>query len=266
MAPQLDGLEKTVTPKSPMPKGYALLKKGNAYRTSLCKRKTIDAKKPLYIVKDKSKIVGVRAPKWILSQVFAEDRETKDRRRAVVAGRDSHAKTAFEAAIKAQFSIIPDDEAGIVAEKALKKRSGRVGRTSTLSLETKARLAVLAHIRHCHTNYDQLVEKKGKDEARKQVHAKILSVARKWGLQQANQRRQGPRLARTGPRRSALKRPMADEDNSEVEVIDISDDSDDSAVELWEEESSGAREGDEDEKDAIDAKEDVIFIDSDSDD
>ena len=239
-----------------MPKGYGLLKKGNAYRTSLCKRKTLDAKKPLYIVKDRSKIVGVRAPKWILSQVFAEDRDTKDRRRAVVAGRDSHAKAAFEAAIKAQFSKIVSDEAGVVAEKAMKKRSGRVGRTSTLNLETKARLAVLAHIRHCHTKYDQLVEEKGKEEARKQVHAKIRTVARQWGANDLNQKLKRTRIKRRG---NALQRQPPDEPGTDIEIIDISDDSDD---EFWDEEEKSGGGGVDD---VLDMEEAVIVIESDSD-
>lgn len=239
-----------------MPKGYGLLKKGNAYRTSLCKRKTIDAKKPLYIVKDRSKVIGVRAPKWVLSQVFAEDRETKDRRRAVVAGRDSHAKAAFEAAIKTQFSEIPDEEVGLVAEKAMKKRSGRVGRASTLSLESKARLAVFAHIRHCHTKYDEVVDKRGREEARKQVSAEMQRVARYWG---ANNTIQRPKRTRMRGRRNVLQRQVLDEPGDDIEIIDISDDSDGSDVEPWEAETSGG----EDTHDVPDMEESIIVIDSD---
>lgn len=45
------------------------------------------------------------------------------------------------------------------ADHAAVVGSGRVGRTSTLSLQEKAALAARAHIRHHHTDYeDQLVE------------------------------------------------------------------------------------------------------------
>ena len=71
----------------------------------------------------------------------------------------------------------------IIAEHACLKYSGRVGRSSEAkNLNEKAiRLAVIAHIRHVETQYDQLLSK-GYDrwEVREMVKEEVTRILTKW--------------------------------------------------------------------------------------
>ena len=165
-----------------MPKGYGFLKKGNAYRTGLCRRLTHAEGKTLFVVTEKRTPIGLRAPKSILSKVFEEDRATRETRRAVVEKRDEATQEEFKDAILTQFPRIPEESVATILKHTLKKRSGRVGRTGTLTLDAKARLAVMAHVRHCHTSYDGLLKRKdvSKFQARDKVQADVVRVSREW--------------------------------------------------------------------------------------
>ena len=92
--------------------------------------------------------------------------------------------TAFAAAIKMQFPGCPDDEIPAIASHACEVGSGRVGRTSTLSTDEKVHLAVVAHIRHCHTEYEQLLDGFGDDDDRRYdrdcVSDQIDAVLEQW--------------------------------------------------------------------------------------
>ncbi len=73
---------------------------------------------------------------------------------------DDDAFTAsFAAAIHSQYPGCPVNEANQIAAHACQRYSGRVGRTAAArSLDPDAiRLAVVAHIRHAHTDYDRLL-------------------------------------------------------------------------------------------------------------
>lgn len=91
---------------------------------------------------------------------------------------------SFAAAIGSQFPNCPEDEAYEIACHACAVGSGRVGRTATLALEEKVRLAVVAHIRHCHTAYEQLLDDFGDDEDRRHarhcVAGQIDAIFEKW--------------------------------------------------------------------------------------
>ena len=66
-------------------------------------------------------------------------------------------------AIREQYPSCPTTAEKVIAEHACRKYSGRIGRTAAakeLSPEP-IRLAVIAHIRHCHTNYDELLAVRG---------------------------------------------------------------------------------------------------------
>ncbi|TQV97813.1 hypothetical protein V2A60_006463 [Cordyceps javanica] len=174
-------VEITVPPSAPMPRGYKLLRKGYAFMTGLCRRKTMDAGRTLYVVRSGSKTLGLRAPRHIVNEVYEEERQTRVTRRAAVAARDETMRHAFEAAIREHFPDMPDADAEKVLQRALKKRSGRVGRTSKLDMQDKVRLAVAAHVRHSHTNYDGLVRgETSREDARKLVYSSVRQVLAKW--------------------------------------------------------------------------------------
>ncbi|KAK1251696.1 hypothetical protein MKX07_007175 [Trichoderma sp. CBMAI-0711] len=165
-----------------MPKGYGFLKKGNPFMTALCRRKTHEARKTLYVVSSRGQQQGLRAPKWIIHQVFAEEKASRERRRGAVKRRDAATQDAFEAAILKGFPRIPKKDLTTVLKRTLRKRSGRVGRTATLDLDKKAYLAVQAHVRHCHTDYDRLTkESRDRDAARRAIRDKVSNLLVEWG-------------------------------------------------------------------------------------
>jgi hypothetical protein len=114
----------------------------------------------------------------------AGDREAKAvKRRERDAVKDAEFKAAFEAALRARYPGCPGAEARTIAEHACEKHSGRVGRTAAakeLDPET-VDLAVRAHIRHVHTDYDRLRDSRvDKRTARAAVRGRVDEVASAW--------------------------------------------------------------------------------------
>ena len=90
---------------------------------------------------------------------------------------------ALTQAIRQRYPGCSAAEASRIAEHTGLRRSGRVGRSAAgRALDVSAvNLAVIAHIRHAHTNYDQLLAD-GTDrlDARVQVWEKIGRVLSEW--------------------------------------------------------------------------------------
>ncbi|PNP60435.1 hypothetical protein THARTR1_00459 [Trichoderma harzianum] len=175
--------EPTVSPETPMPKGYGFLKKGNTFMTALCRKKTHAAGKTLYVVTKCGKQEGLRAPTWILQHVRSKEKETREKRRGAVQRRDAATEDAFEAATLKLFPKIPEQDLTTILKRTLRKRSGRVGRTGKLDLDKKAYLAVQAHARHCHTDYDKLLAQasQDRDAARRSIRDKVSKLLIEWG-------------------------------------------------------------------------------------
>ncbi|OAA70630.1 hypothetical protein ISF_02604 [Cordyceps fumosorosea ARSEF 2679] len=167
--------EITVSPSTPMPRDYKLLRKGYAFMTALCRRKTMAAGRTLYVVRSGSTTIGLRAPRHIVHETLQEERQTRDARRDAVTARNETTRCAFAAALRRQFPGMPAEDAEKVLQRTLRKRSGRVGRSSKLGIEDKVRLAVVAHVRHAHTEYDGLVgnEQMSRENARKEVYDSV---------------------------------------------------------------------------------------------
>ena len=90
---------------------------------------------------------------------------------------------AVAEAIRAQFPGCPEREAARVAEWTCRKHSGRVGRSAAAKeLSPYAlRLAVVAHVRHEHTSYDEILMRTGsREHARRAVAEKIAGVLDEW--------------------------------------------------------------------------------------
>jgi hypothetical protein len=183
--------ELRVLASTPMPAGYAFLPKGNQYKTLHCRKLTHEARKPLYVVEDgkkAKKVLGIRVPKSIFSHVQSLACETLASRRAATEHRDAALIRQAAAALEKEFPNIPDDEKEIVLKHGFRKYSGRVGRTGQLPMSKKAMLAVIAHIRHKHTNYDKLMDDGMKrEEARKEIAKKTQEVLRGWGVKGGKQ-------------------------------------------------------------------------------
>ncbi len=91
----------------------------------------------------------------------------------------------FAAAIRSGFPGCPEDEARAIARRACERGSGRIGRTEAgraLS-EEAVELAVRAHIRHTHTDYDDyLMRGCDRDGARDRVRPLVDGVLEKWAI------------------------------------------------------------------------------------
>ncbi|KAI1342302.1 hypothetical protein F5Y15DRAFT_413560 [Xylariaceae sp. FL0016] len=176
--------EKTVSHGAPMPKGYTFVPKGNAYRTSTCRRLTHAAGRPLYVVHNaRRQAIGIRVPTATHAQFEARQDATADRRAAATTRRDDRIRAGLEAAIRDAFPALPGAEMAAVLARATEKHARRVGRTGTLDAGHKARLAVRAYVRHCRTPYERLLAQGvRRDVARQRVEAAIADVCEAWGL------------------------------------------------------------------------------------
>jgi hypothetical protein len=80
-------------------------------------------------------------------------------------------------------SCPPKEEARAIAEHTALRGSGRVGRTAAGQELAEGALtaAVVAHIRHCHTRYDEfLMDGVDRDNARHRVREAIDEMLDSW--------------------------------------------------------------------------------------
>ncbi|TLS31011.1 hypothetical protein PpBr36_03491 [Pyricularia pennisetigena] len=178
--------EPMVTPSTPMPPGYRFVSKGNVYITKNCRKNTQAANKTVYVVVEslntkRVKTLGIRVPADIYGEVVESERQTRTARATNVQRRDDAGLRAFEQELRRMFPKAPTDAVETVARHALVKRSRRVGRAGTMDMDKKVRLAVTAHIRHLHTDYDAMLGRGvPREEARAKVWARIAEVADGW--------------------------------------------------------------------------------------
>ncbi len=105
------------------------------------------------------------------------------KRRAKDAIADARYIASFEARILELFPSCPVPEAQEIAGHACRKYSGRVGRSAAAKeFEPDAiRLAVQAHVRHQHTEYDATLDEiRDKREARRSVRGAVDDVLSRW--------------------------------------------------------------------------------------
>ncbi|KAH6627570.1 hypothetical protein F5144DRAFT_576273 [Chaetomium tenue] len=175
--------EPEVLAHEPMPKGYRFVPKGNVYITKNCRKKTHEAERTLYVVVNKKgKPTGLRCPAYIHNAVMSENKATAAQRAAAVQKRDAVIEDNFEETIMKLFPKIPKTEVPQILKHSLKKHSRRVGRTGTVALQDRVKLAVRAHIRHVHTEYDELLKHgASRPIAREKIWDRLNEVARQWG-------------------------------------------------------------------------------------
>ena len=133
---------------------------------------------------------GLLVTAWALNQAeeqCAADEPERAARRARAAVLRQVEDREFVAevtqAVLGQFPACPSEEAAAIASHTAARGSGRVGRSAAgRSLDPRAiELAVIAHIRHEHTPYDELLMK-GEErlQARRLVRETIDAVLAKW--------------------------------------------------------------------------------------
>lgn len=112
--------------------------------------------------------------------VRARRREREAERRAEL---DGEYVSSFAKRVRELFPHCPAEREQVIAEHACQKYSGRVGRSaSAKSLDENAvRLAVIAHIRHAETNYDELLSRGlERSFARREVAVEIDAILERW--------------------------------------------------------------------------------------
>lgn len=197
-----DSYEPQVQPSAPLPKGYQYVRKGNVYITKHCRQKTHEAGKTLYVVvNQRNKVLGLRCPQYIYQAVLADHNATASKRASAVQKKDDATSAQFEQTLLNLFPKTPKQLIPQIVKHATQKRSGRVGRTGKVGLEEKVKLAVRAHIRHCHTDYDKLLkEGTNRETARNMVWKRVSEVATGWGAKVGKQ---------AGPHKKAAKKVAA---------------------------------------------------------
>lgn len=114
------------------------------------------------------------------AEVRARRREREAERRAEL---DQEYISRFAKRVRELFPNCPIGCEQVIAQPACQKFSGRVGRSAGAKRldEEFINLAVVAHIRHADTNYDELLSQ-GMDRslAREEVHEQIDEVLARW--------------------------------------------------------------------------------------
>jgi hypothetical protein len=85
--------------------------------------------------------------------------------------------------IRSRYPDCPPGEAEAIAKHACEKYSGRVGRSSAAKSydATAIDLAVKAHVRHTHTEYDRLLSRGWERmEARSNVVGRVTEIMERW--------------------------------------------------------------------------------------
>ena len=120
------------------------------------------------------------------------DEEQRVRQRERAAARreveDRDYQAAVETKLRENFPGCPAAEAERIASWTCRKHSGRVGRSAAAKeFDPQAlRLAVLAHIRHEHTRYDELLMQSGdRQHGREMVRDEIEKVLARWEQKQS---------------------------------------------------------------------------------
>jgi hypothetical protein len=114
------------------------------------------------------------------SEIRARRSEREDIRRQEI---DSKYVEAFADRVRKLFPRCPYGRERKIAAHACLKYSGRVGRSASAKAMDQAtvRLAVIAHVRHWETTYDDLLAKgHERREARAAVEGAVFDVLRKW--------------------------------------------------------------------------------------
>lgn len=115
------------------------------------------------------------------------DSEVRERRKEREAIRrkelDRRYVEKFAARIREIFPGCPSGRETVIAEHACLKYSDRIGRSASAKVldEESVRLAVIAHIRHRETKYDQMLAMgRQRWEARTAIEDAVSRVLRKW--------------------------------------------------------------------------------------
>jgi hypothetical protein len=135
-----------------------------------------------------SRAVACWVPKTILPEVRRAQVESETKRRAARqkagqsrARRHEGELARLTARIGELFPGMPEDERGSVVRRAFEVGSDRVGRTTKLEVDRKLELAVIAHARHEHTDYEQrLMGGEEREFVRRDIREEVERTVERW--------------------------------------------------------------------------------------
>ncbi|KAJ5712101.1 hypothetical protein N7488_006257 [Penicillium malachiteum] len=166
-----------------MPENYVFVPKGNVYITRHCRTITKESNRVVYLVYAKSgkRTRGIRVPEEVHAKVCDMENLTAKTRADATEARDVKATSRNRVLLREEYPFMPAQSLKTILDHAFLKGSRRVGRTTMVSDERKAELAVEAHIRHAHTPYDELLDSgTRRDKARKMVWSTIKRIKKLW--------------------------------------------------------------------------------------
>jgi hypothetical protein len=115
------------------------------------------------------------------------DQDAREAARARAAERraelDQRYIASFARRVRELFPRCPPGREEEIAAHACRKYSGRVGRSSAAKSldESAVRLAMIAHIRHVETRYDDLLsEGRERSDARANVQSQVEEILARW--------------------------------------------------------------------------------------
>ncbi|TLS26087.1 hypothetical protein PpBr36_07109 [Pyricularia pennisetigena] len=193
-------LEFQVTTDRTPPPGFEFVPIGNPDLTKACKELSREQDAMIFIVSamdhgDGSQLglhmnrVGHHIRRTIVEQArtslgqsleyFLET--ASDKRPEPIPETQEEINAQADAALRDLFPRMPNTDRQMVIDRSFRKGGGEtVGLAADLTLSRRVQLAVLAHIRHTHTTYDELWRTHGWATARKAIEATCLDFIVKW--------------------------------------------------------------------------------------
>lgn len=114
--------------------------------------------------------------------VELESKETSENRKKAVAQKDARDRQKARELLLKEFPNMPKSDLTAVLNHAFLKGSRRVGRSGKIASEKdKVRLAVEAHIRHVHTEYDDMIRRGlTRERARENIWDEVVILRDSW--------------------------------------------------------------------------------------
>lgn len=93
---------------------------------------------------------------------------------------ETETKHHIAGAVRDLFPKIPEADLNSIVNHAFEEGTNRVGNAKELSLARRVQLAVVAHIRHTYTQYDDILKTGSWTEARQKVEHVSLAKLKEW--------------------------------------------------------------------------------------
>ncbi|QPG97519.1 hypothetical protein C2857_006445 [Epichloe festucae Fl1] len=193
-------LEVQVTRAKTPPPGFEFVPIGNPKLTSACKELSREGDAMIFIVSSVAtnslsqqvnrlghhvRQTIVEAARESIAHLPQLDAATPDGKPESIPESQAEYHAQADAALRDLFPRIPNTDRQIIIEHAFTRRTNGkmeqpVGFSDDIPLARRVQLAVLAHIRHAHTRYDELLKEAGWQMARKAVEELCLDIIVKW--------------------------------------------------------------------------------------